>query len=401
MKKINYLLGLVAIASCLASCRPLDKTYEALGPVAAPAMPVVPLTLTSTEYQYLNKGASAYKANYFKSQDTAKAQIPTILNKKFPNYTDKATVSVTYNLTPVTIKLADSALATTTRTLQTTPVSDYPFPAFNGNAANSFNDLSATAVINWLRYNYQGVPDYSLRVLTYLYFESNVTSSSGTLQTDAFLYTTANNWQKIYRINNTQYASVNRGNNFAFVSSDAANLPTYFNNFLKADAIVMASAKAGDLIYVNYKYQTSSTVSYQRVLPLTYNGTNWTTAPIPTTLQFVKTNGVWVADNTVNYKLTVTDYASIKLMPTTVNIQTALDNVGNFGDFNISTPLSPVTGWTDDQINAALIIILTHNFTAPELNQVFNITYVAYNGSTFNATKKFIYDGTQFVYQKP
>ncbi|QKJ28797.1 hypothetical protein HQ865_03150 [Mucilaginibacter mali] len=404
MKRIYYFVAFVSAVAAFTACKPLNKTYDTLGDVPGPAAPTMPYTLTSAEYKLLNKGAGAYTSLYFKSADTAKAQIPTILASRFATYPVKTTVSVTYNSIPVTIKLADSTLATTAITLQTTPTSDYRWTAFTYNglsiSANNFDDLSATAVINWLRYKNQTPPaENSLRVLTYLYFESNVTASSGTLQTDAFLYTAANDWQKIYRVSNAQYASVNRGNNNAFVSSDAANLPTYFNNFLKADATTFASAKVGNVIYVNYKYQTSATVSYQRVLPLMFDGTNWTTAPIPVTLSFVKTTTGWVADNTVNYKLTTADYQYIKTMPTTVNIQTALDNVAQFGDYNVSVPVSPTTGWTDAQVNASLILIMAKNFTKPELNQVYNITYVAYNGSTFNATKKFVYDGTTFVYK--
>ncbi|MES2276775.1 MAG: hypothetical protein V4592_12185 [Bacteroidota bacterium] len=420
MKKIYYLLAFVVAAATFSACKPLSKTYDKLGDVPGPAAPSTSITLVASDYKILNKGASANAAGYFKSSDTAKAQIPTILASKFPTLAEKSSVTVTYSAIPVTLTLPDSTLATTTIALQVGPPSDYRWtPAFTYNgltiAVNNFDDLSASGAINWLRNKYKtqvtftpdpitykaSLPENSIRVLTYLYFESNVTASTGTLQTDAFIYTAANDWQKIYRVNNTQYASVNRGTNFAFVSADNANLPTYFSNFLKADAIVMATAKAGDIINVNFKYQSSATVSFQRVLPLTYNGTNWTTTPNPVTLNFVKTNGVWVADNTVNYKLTTSDYNSIKTMPLTVNIQTALDNVANFGDYNVTVPVSPTTGWTDDQVNASLLIIMTKNFTKPELNQVYNITYVAFSGSTFNVTKKFIYNGTTFVYQKP
>jgi len=398
MKKIHYLLALAAIVAAFSACKPLSKTYDTLGDVPGPAAPSTAITLATADYKILNKGAGAYTSLYFKSSDTAKAQIPTILASKFPTLAEKSTVAVTYNAIPVTIKLPDSTNAITAYTLITTPTNDYPFPAYNGNAANTFNDLSATAVINWLRYKYQ-VPlqDNSIRVLTYLYFESNVTASSGTLRTDAFLYTAATDWVKIYSVNAAQYASINHAVNNSFVSSDAANLPTYFNTFLKGDGVVMATAKAGDVIYVNYKYQTSATAIFQRVLPLTYNGTNWTTTPNPVTLNFVKTNGVWVADNTVNYKLTTSDYQSITGM-TSINIATARANVASFGDFNISTPLSATTGWSDADINSVMVVILTTNFKAPVVNQKFVVTYLAYNGSTISVTKTFVYNGTTFVY---
>jgi len=403
MKKIHYLFAFTVAVAAFSACKPLSKTYDTLGDIPAPAAPSTAITLVAADYKLVPKGSAAIAAGYFKSSDTAKIQVPFILASKFPTLAEKSSVAVTYNVVAPTVKLPDSTLATTAITLNVTPTSDYRWTAFTYNgtavAANTFDDLSATAVINWLRFKNQTPPaENSIRVLTYLYFESNVTASSGTLTTDAFMYTAANDWQKIYRVNNTQYTSVNKGVNFAFVAADAANLPTYFNTFLKGDGIVMATAKAGDVINVNYKYQTSATVSFQRVLPMRFDGTNWSTNPYAVTLNFVKTGGVWVADNTVNYKLLTADYQSIVNM-TTINIATARANVASFGDFNITTPLSPTTGWSDADINSVLVTVLTTKFGSTAVaNQKFNVTYVAFNGSTFNVTKLFVYNGSTFVY---
>lgn len=397
MKKIYYyLFTLLAVSVAFTACNPLDKSYKELGDLPVPATAPLTITLTTADYGLLPKENYAKTAFYFKTTDDAKTSIPAILASKYPAASEKATVTVTYNAVPTTIKLADSTVANTTLTLVTTPVSDYRFPAYNGNAANNFDDFSATAVLNFLKYRYQTpLPDNSIRVLTYLYFESNVTASTGTLTTDAFLYTTANGWQKIYRVKDAQYTSVNRGNNFAFVSSDAANLPTYFNNFLKADLAVMATAKVGDVIYVNYKYQTSATVSYQRVLPLTFDGTNWTTTPTAVTLAFAKTNGVWVADNTVNYTLTTADMKSIGANQTTVASAAAVANLASFGNYNIQ---GGATTWTDDQIATSISVFLKTKFPAAVTNQKFVITYAAYNGANVTPKKTFVYNGTAFVY---
>jgi len=158
----------------------------------------------------------------------------------------------------------------------------------------------------------------------------------------------------------------------------------------------MLTAKFGDIKYVNYRYLTT----YQRVLPLTFDGTNWVTTSTPLSLQFVKTNGIWVADNTVTYKLTTADYASINTNPlmANINIATARANVASFGDFNITVPLSATTGWVDADINSVITVILGNDFKNAVANQKFIVTYVAYNGVTFNVTKTFVYNGTTFVY---
>jgi len=408
MKRIHYLFAFLVAVAAFSACKPLSKTYDTLGDVPTPTAPApaplaVTVTLAAADYKTLNKGAAAYTSLYFKSSDSAKLQIPTILASKYPTAVNLSTASVTYAFTPASIKLADSVNANVAITLQTTPTDDYKFSAFTYNgtavAANSFDDLSATAVISWLRNKYQTpLPENSIRVLTYLYFESNVTASAGTLTTDAFLYTAAGDWQKIYRVKDAQYASIGHSVNSSFVASDAANLPTYFNTFLKGDGIVMATAKAGDVIYVQYKYQTSATAIFQRVLPLTFDGSNWTTTPNLLTLAFLKTNGVWVADNTINYKLVTADYQSIVNM-TTINIATARANVASFGDFNITQPLSATTGWSDADINSVLVNVLTTRYGGVAVaNQKFNVTYVAFSGSTFNVTKLFVYNGSAFVY---
>jgi hypothetical protein len=394
MKKIHYLLALLSVVTVFSACNPLDKTYKQLGDLPAPTAPATSfsVTLAAADYALVPKGSAAIKALYFASTDSAKVQIPFILASKYPTYGEKSSVKVTYAITPTTIKLADSLNADVAITLNTTPTNDYVYPAYNGNAANTFSDLSATAVINWLLYHYQTPVPNQLAVLTYLYFESGKTASAGTLTTDAFLYVNGP-WIKIYRISNAQYALTNNGLNNWYVAADVPNLPAYFNTLLKADPTVMLTAKVGDVKYVNYRYTTT----YQRVLPLTFNGTDWVTTPTMVSLTFAKTNGVWVADNTVNYKLVAADYTQIKTMPTTVNIQTALDNVAQFGDFNITVPVSATTGWTDAQVNAAIILILAHDFPTAVANQKFVITYLAYNGSTITVVKTFVYNGTTFA----
>jgi hypothetical protein len=225
--------------------------------------------------------------------------------------------------------------------------------------------------------------------MTYLYFESGKTASAGTLTTDAFLYM-GGLWTKIYRINNAQYTSVGNGLNFWFVAADAPNLPAYFNTFLKADPTVMLTAKVGDVKYINYRYLTT----YQRVLPMTFDGTNWVTTPTTVTLAFAKTNGAWVADNTVAYTLVKADYTYISAIPA-VGSDAAMANLASFGNFNIQ---GGATTWTDAQINAGIANFLKTKFTTAVVNQKFLVTYAAYNGANITPTKTFKYDGSAFVY---
>ena len=393
MKRIYYLFILIVVTA-FSACNPLDKTYKQLGDLPTPTAPApaplaVTITLAAADYGFLTDYAKT--ALSFKSLDDAKLDIPTILNKKYPTAVDKSSALVTYGITPLTVKLADSLNADVNYTLVTTPTNDYVFPAFNGNAGNTFSDLSASAVLNWLAYRYQTPAANELHILTYLYFESGKTASSGTLTTDAFLYLNGA-WTKIYRISNAQYASTGNGLNNWYVANDVVNLPFYFNNFLKSDLSVMATAKYGDIKYVSYRYLTT----YQKVMALTFDGTNWVTTPIASSpLAFLKTNGIWVADNTVTYTLVKADYTYISAIPN-VGSAAAMANLASFGNFNIQ---NGATGWTDDQINAGIAALLKNKFTAAVADQKYVISYSAYNGANIVVTKTFKYDGAAFVYQ--
>lgn len=396
MKRIYNLLAFIAVATAITACNPLDKTYKEVGDLPSPQAPataVGAITLSAADYGLLPKGHAAKTALYFKTVDTAKLDVPLILASKYPTYGDKSSALVTYNITPVTVKLADSLNASTTLTLQTTPTNDYVFPAYNGNAANTFNDFSAAAALSYLYYKYQTpLPENSLRVMTYLYFESGKTASAGTLTTDAFLYA-GGVWTKIYRISNAQYASVGNGLNNWFVAADANNLPSYFNTFLKADPTVMLTAKVGDVKYVNYRYTTT----YQRVLALTYDGTNWVTTPTTLSLTFAKTNGKWVADNTVTYQLTPADHITIAGL--TFGSDAARANLLSFKSVDLR-PTS-ATKWTSDEIANAVAAFAKIKYGATaEQNQIFNLSYYGYTGTYAYVVVKLKYVGTDFVVQQ-
>jgi hypothetical protein len=392
MKRIYYLLAFIAVAAGFSACNPMDNTYKQLGSLPKPVTPATTfsVTLAAADYGLLPKGHAAKTALSFQSTDTAKVDVPLILAAKYPTYGEKSSASVTYALSsPIAIKLADSLNADVAFTLSVGPPSDYTYPALNGRAANTFNDLSATAVINWLYAKFPTPAANELHVLTYLYFESGKTASSGTTQTDAFLYLNGA-WVKIYRISNAQYASTNNGLNNWYVANDQVNLPAYFNTFLKADPTVMLTAKFGDIMYINYRYLTT----YQRVMELTYDGTNWVNTTTPLTLSFVKTNGVWVADNTVSYTLTTADMKSIGTAQTTVASANAVANLASFGNYNIQ---GGATTWTDDQIATSIAVFLKTKYPTAALNQKFVITYAAYNGANITPKKTFNFDGTNFV----
>lgn len=418
MKKVYNILTFLAAAALITACKPMSKTYDQLGDIPKPTAPVVvpptiaSVTLTAADYAKLPASNVASSQLFFHGTTDAFASIPTILSKNYPSVGNNSQINVTYSTSPAVppaLTLADNNNANVAITLQTTPTDDYKWtPAFTYTpavgtpysiAANNFDDLNAAGALNWLRNKYRTLlPNNSLRVLTYLYFETNVTASTGNLTTDAFLYTTANDWQKIYRVNTAQYTSVNRGTNQAFLVADLPNVPSYVNTFLKADPTVMLTAKVGDVVYVNYKLFVSTTSSTQEVMPFAYDGVNWITATTATTLTnlFTYSNGVWTGqlDNTVYYTFGTADYTAVSNDGTLNATPAAVTNLKTNGNFQLN---SLTARWTDVQIANGIINVLKALYPSPATNQKFLVTvktYSQYASEVFN----FTYDGAKFNY---
>ncbi|MDB5156080.1 MAG: hypothetical protein JWR50_787 [Mucilaginibacter sp.] len=399
MKKIYYFIALIAITA-FSACSPLDKTYKDLGSLPAPATvyPVTSttITLSAADYALLPKSNTATKTLSFKTLDSAKAGIPFILAAKYPNSGNKSSALVTYGITNPTFKPADSTYSHVYYAV----INPDDYVAAQGTTNTTFKDYSDAQVLLFLKFKYPTPVDNQLAVLNYTYYASGITPSSGVNTTDSFIYLNGA-WMKIYTVSNAQYASAGHGNYNQFVTADApATIVGYINTFLKTDPTVAATAKVSDVKYVSYNYYISSGTSkgtYQRVQVVTFDGTNWVTAPIGSTaLTFLKTNGTWVADNTVNYALVKDDYTFISKIPGVAS-DAAMTNLGSFGDFNIQ---GGATSWTDDQINKGIIAFLKSKFTTAVANQKFVISYLAYNGANVTVTKTFLSDGTTFALVK-
>ncbi|HTD97651.1 MAG TPA: hypothetical protein VK668_00115 [Mucilaginibacter sp.] len=376
MKKIHYLLAFILAATALSACNPMDSTYKQLGDLPVPTAPpaTVTITLAAADYGLLPATDYAKTSLSYKTQDDAAVSIPTILAAKYPGYSDKSTANVTYANSPAKVVVADTTFANVAYTLTD---ADYN---------NSFKDFSASQVLSWLLTKYQNPLPNQLALLTFNYYESGVIS----VATQSFLYLNGA-WKKIYTISPAQYTSIGKGGTFNdFSSSDNANLQGYFNTFLKVDPAVASTAKKYDIQYVSFKY--FATNNFQRVKPLTFDGANWVVTPIDVAspLAFLKTNGVWVADNTVNYTLIAADYTLIANIPGVASAD-AIDNLKAHGNFSLIG-----AAWTDDQINAGIVAVLKSKYPAAVANQKFVITYSAYNGATISVTKTFQYDGTNF-----
>ncbi|MFD2146493.1 hypothetical protein [Mucilaginibacter antarcticus] len=396
MKKIFHLLAVAAVALSLTGCDPMDKTYKELGDLPKPALSVN-LTLTAADYALLPTTDYAKTGLYYKTLEDAKVSIPAILAKKYTNYNEKSAITVTYGAPPLTVKPIDTVFASIAYTLLP---ADY---TLNGGTTTSTN-FSATTIITWLGIKYPTATEGKLAVITFNFFDQGATT---TAVQQSFLFT-GGAWTKLYHITPAQYTSLGKGgNNNNFVTADAAIIPSYLNTLLKADPSVSVTAKAGDVKYVSYKYFQAATgtaptqvpaVTAQRVIGLTFDGTNWTTKPAAASpLIFVKTNGVWVPDNTVNYQLTPADHVTISGL--TFGSDAARANLASFKSVDLRS--SSPTKWLPEEIADAVKAFAKIKFGATaEQNQVFNLSYYGYTGSYAYVLVKLKYVGTEFTFVK-
>jgi hypothetical protein len=368
MKKIYYLIALLAVV--FTACQKQ--------PVVGPAAYIKAMTLTLAESDYQLLPTSDYPHNTLSFDNTADANtyIPIILNARDPQLGNGSTANVTYTISAPFFKLADSVYKDVAYTL-----TDADYTLLPG---NTFTDFSASQILKWLPYEYPKPVSNQLAVLTFNYYNGTTT-----VQTFSYLYS-GGAWKQIYMISNAQYASVGRSNFNQFTSADDANLIAYLSGILKADIALSATAKYGDMQYVSFNYYVSSTKStYQRVIPLLYNGSSWVhTASITNTLAYLKSGGTWIADPTVYYTLTANDTKLIG--NSSIGAASDRTDLAKYGDFE--------TTWSAADIKSAIILVLTTDFPSPKANVNYNVTYLYYTGGADVPTVlTFQYNGTAWV----
>ncbi len=374
MKRIYYLLAIVAIAFTACQKQPI----VGLGGSASNEVKTINITLATADYKLLDTSVYAYKTKTFKSDADAKLYIPTILNKNYPQLSNGSIANVSYANQFV---VADSVYSHLTYTLTNADYLLLP--------KNTFTDFSVAQVISWLPYKYPSPAANQQVILTFTYYDGSTSVPKTTL---AFIYTN-NTWVQAYMITPAQYAAVGRASYNQFINADNANLPAYLNSIMKADPLLMATAKTGNVQYVSFNFYNSTkpAVTSQRVLPLVFDGTNWLPSASGT-LGFVKSGGTWIPDPTVYYTLTSADTKIIGDPNGTLGTTAQRANLFQYGDFQ--------TSWAVADIKAGIILVLTKDFPSPKVNIPYKVTYSSFVNSTDVPTVlTFIYNGSTWAAQ--
>ena len=362
MKKIYYLAALAVMT--FTACQKQ--------PNLAPTSYVKSMTLTlqPADYQLLSSKDYPYNSLSFNSVTDANIYIPKILNTRDPQLGNGSKANVTFDLNPA-VSPADSVYNDITYTVTS---ADYT------NAGSKYGDFTASEVLAFLAQKYPTPQPNQLVLLTYVLY----TGSDNTV-TNSFLYLNGS-WLKIYQLTPAQYASVGDGKYDQISSSDQSKLAGYGNFFLKNDITIADTVKANDIEYISYSYYGGA--DFQRIIALTYNGSNWVATGGPATRAYLKSGGTWIPDPTVYYTLTSADTKLIAA--SSVAPANLLSNLGSYGDFE--------TSWTTAELDAAFILVLTHDFPTPKVNVNYVVTYLLYTGGTDVPTQlTFQYNGTAWV----
>jgi hypothetical protein len=406
MKKIYYLIALMAVAAGFTACHPMNETYKQLDASPTPSPKTLTYTLASADY---GLGGST-KLGYFTSAADANTNIPKILNAKFVyGYDNGSNANITYASSLGNITQPDSVAAD----LKYTLVNKADYLLLPG---NTFADFSVAQLLSWLPYKYPNPGVNEQHILTWIFYPTIATTApqiypglsiastvSGTttttLATGSFAYINGA-WVQDYFVTNAQYASIGRGQYNQFTSADDATLVSQLNGILKTDAGVMATATTGSTQYVSFNYYSAAKVTAQRILAMVYNGTNWTHTPASATLTYVKSNGTWVPDPTIFYTAVQKDWTYIgTLAPAALANATtdAISNYAKYGDFTTSS--TSLYYWSPAQIDAAMIAILKYEFPSAKVGIPYHINYLLYTGSAVPASSTFKFDGTNWVKQ--
>ncbi len=383
MKKLNYLIVLSALA--LAACQKQPGLHSITPQPSTTSVQTITVTLQPSDYALLTSGYPKSTLSFDNATD-AGTYLPQILAAKYPTAADKSTATVTYTQSSLYFKPAADSL-----------YSDVYYQLTNADYSllpgNKYADFSVAQTLAWLPYKYTAPVNNQLALINFTPYPSTLTPPPPY----SFLYF-GGKWQTIYTIQPAQYtqAGVGKYDQFTTANSESSLVST-FNFFLKNDLTIMDTVKKNDIVFVSFDYYANST-AYQRVKPLEFDGNNFV-APYtqPATITLTKTAGVWAPAAilpTVTHTLTAADITLIANSGTATGASASvLSNLGQYGDFE--------SAWTTAELNAAFILVLKADVTAPVTNTNYQVIFKLYTGgSDVNTTYTYQWDGTTWQPQQ-
>ncbi|SFB79381.1 hypothetical protein SAMN04487907_101667 [Zunongwangia mangrovi] len=206
---------------------------------------------------------------------------------------------------------------------------------------------------------------------------NNEPTPISTIETTVMYAYTGSSWNMPLSLSTEDYAEMGQSYpNFDDESEAFYNIGIYLDN-------LYTYPPNGSSAVVSYQFYDGSTNT--RYSLFTLQDGEWIGVPrvIETTLQFAKTDGIWVPDNTISYFLTGSDYSTVAeaLVDQYPDPVSSMARYSNFDRRNGNAAY-----WSDDMIIEAMRIVLNSIDPDAEVGQQYDITYDVYNGSNVTET---------------
>ena len=282
---------------------------------------------------------------------------------------------------------------------------EFDFSQYNGETVNiAFKYTSTTEDAGRWRIESLSIKDSSVAASTE-YIGSKETAADFYIFQDN-QWTTYDGSNNLYVLTTEDYNLIGEGIgqiDFANFDNDI-NAEDYLPQLLEAR---FPFSQEQDLKYV--AYNTSNDSIEFEYLPYVFINGEWLIYDednlpigdefIESVLKFKFDNelGIFVPDAATQYTLVTEDYESIAAsdLKDDPTFESQIANLNDFGNFNRN---GGGTNWEDSQIEAALAVVLTSRFPDAGIDDVFEVTYSIFNGSSGTELQTLILTEEGFIF---
>lgn len=384
MKNTFYYLA-IFLGLALTSCEPMEDIHDEINSRLDNERAVGDISYTLTEDDYDDLGLNFPN---FNSVEDAKSLLPGFLADNYPNYGEKSSANLTFDI---------YSPKSTEKFLKVYTVTTEDYDSYEDTEQyNNFDDEDQ--IYTFLNDKFPDLENRTLVSLTYKFYDG----STKTLN-NGFLYVNGD-FQFIPGLTDEEYELVGEGfPNFSSEDEAEVKLPLLLKEKYKFEILEVGDVKpimyklyTTDVQDVDGDGSTTDRTTYSYVKYFVFDGTNFTpyNNTVSQSLQFGNIDGVWVPDNTIRYSLAGSDYSVVSSSLIDVYPGPA-DNVGRFQSFDVRS--SSGNYWSPSMLVEAMNVVLDNLMPNAEEGQQYVVTFAVYNGSVVNQELSLIKTNGEWV----
>jgi hypothetical protein len=361
MKKIIYLI--MGAGLLFSACSPMDDIYAEIDAQENIIVGETTFTMSDDDYDYLELGYGT-----FNSVDDAKTMIPDLLNNNYPVWGEGSLATVSFKwYNPLSSPSGNVY-----------ELSDAEHNAITGKTYGNFD--KSYHIFDYLDATYPTPTEGEFHSLRYRFYAGG----ESTL-TDGFLFEDGD-WTKFTGFTEDEYKAMGESYpNFSSHDEAALKIPLALPDIFKFNP-----KTAGDIVQAMYELYKGDGITKSYVNNYIFDGSKWApyTNVAQETIKFGHDGNVWVPDNTIKYKLTQADYASLG---------TEYGQPGYYNNFDVR---DGEPNYEDqDSILAYINTVLFNNFPGMEEGQKFAVSYDVYTGAAAVWEMKVVLSGGVYILQ--